>query len=96
LLGTKLGIPVTTRSVDWLAWQVAYWEGADAAQLKRARYGADQLWPWEKKRRPGATGARRPADPGQQAGVAASAVGYLPLAGTSLWRDRAIRASIGP
>jgi len=37
LLAMKAGIPITTRGVDWLAWQVAHWEGGDADLLRRAR-----------------------------------------------------------
>ena len=31
------GIPVTTRRVDWLAWEDPYWERVDPADLKQAR-----------------------------------------------------------
>lgn len=37
LLAMQNGIPVTTRRVDWLAWEDPYWEGADPTDLKRAR-----------------------------------------------------------
>jgi hypothetical protein len=35
LLAMKNGIPITTRKVDWLAWEHPYWEGVDSAELKR-------------------------------------------------------------
>jgi hypothetical protein len=37
LLALKNKIPLTRRQVDWLAWKDAYWDGVEAAQLKRAR-----------------------------------------------------------
>ena len=37
LLAMRNGIPVTTRRVDWLAWEDPYWERVDPADLKQAR-----------------------------------------------------------
>jgi hypothetical protein len=37
LLAMKNGIPVTTRKVDWLAWEHPHWQGIDPAELKRCR-----------------------------------------------------------
>jgi hypothetical protein len=37
LLAMKNGIPVTTRKVDWLAWEHPHWQGVDPAELKRCR-----------------------------------------------------------
>ncbi|MBN1811987.1 MAG: hypothetical protein JXA14_09145 [Anaerolineae bacterium] len=34
LLAMKNGIPITTRKVDWLAWEHPYWEGIDPDELK--------------------------------------------------------------
>ncbi len=42
LLAMRNGIPVTTRQVDWLAWEDPYWEGADPADLKRAREASQE------------------------------------------------------
>jgi hypothetical protein len=37
LLAMKNGIPITTRKVDWLAWEHPYWENVDPDALKRNR-----------------------------------------------------------
>ena len=35
LLAMKNGIPVTTRKVDWLAWEHPYWDNVDPDELRR-------------------------------------------------------------
>jgi hypothetical protein len=35
LLAMKNGIPITTRKVDWLAWEHPYWDSVDPDELKR-------------------------------------------------------------
>jgi hypothetical protein len=37
LLAMKNGIPITTRKVDWLAWEHPYWEGIHPTELRRSR-----------------------------------------------------------
>ncbi len=37
LLAMRSGIPVTTRKVDWLAWEHPHWKGVDSTELKRCR-----------------------------------------------------------
>lgn len=37
LLAMKDGIPITTRKVDWLAWEHPHWEGVDPTELRRSR-----------------------------------------------------------
>lgn len=37
LLAMSNGIPVTTRKVDWLAWEQPYWDGVDPDELKHDR-----------------------------------------------------------
>lgn len=37
LLAMKNGIPITTRKVDWLAWEHPYWAGINPGELKHDR-----------------------------------------------------------